>query len=393
MPPDPKRLQVVDALRGFAILAIMLLHNIEHFDFYHKPEGLPAWLQSMDKGVWDTLFFLFGGKAYAIFALLFGLTFSIQLANQQARGADFRGRFAWRLLLLFGFGLLNSTFYQGDILMIYAMLGLILIPCSRLGDRLVLGLAVVLLLQPVEWVHLLQGLQNPALKLQDPASWALFGKAEAYLAKDSVLDTWYGNLTNGRTAVLLWTWETGRALQTCALFLLGLLAGRHALFADSEASSRFWKRVLPVAGVCFLVLAGLRHLIHATVDSEALRRPLTTMQGLSSNIALMLVLVSGFVLLYRRPRFQRLCSFLEPIGRMSLSNYVLQSLLGTTLYYGYGLGLYKYTGASLCLAIGLALAAVQILFSRWWLSRHSQGPLEALWHKATWLGSGKARRN
>ena len=71
------RLNVVDALRGFAIMAIMLLHNIEHFDFYFFPEYLPSWLKAIDKGIWDTMFFLFGGKAYAIFALLFGLTFYI----------------------------------------------------------------------------------------------------------------------------------------------------------------------------------------------------------------------------------------------------------------------------------------------------------------------------
>ena len=72
-----KRLHVVDALRGFAIVSIMLLHNIEHFDFYYSPQGLPAWMTLLDKHIWDTLFFLFGGKSYAIFSLLFGLTFFI----------------------------------------------------------------------------------------------------------------------------------------------------------------------------------------------------------------------------------------------------------------------------------------------------------------------------
>jgi len=98
------RLHVVDALRGFAIVSIMLLHNIEHFDFYYTPTNLPYWMIPLDKGIWDTLFFLFGGKSYAIFALLFGLTFFIQSDNQGKKGKDFRGRFAWRLLLLLGFG-------------------------------------------------------------------------------------------------------------------------------------------------------------------------------------------------------------------------------------------------------------------------------------------------
>ena len=115
---ETSRLQIVDALRGFAIVSIMLLHNLEHFDFYFTPEHLPLWMQASDKIIWDTLFFLFSGKSYAIFALLFGLTFYIQDSNQQKNGRDFRVRFAWRLLLLLLFDIINSAFYEGDILTI-----------------------------------------------------------------------------------------------------------------------------------------------------------------------------------------------------------------------------------------------------------------------------------
>src|SRR5476649_1656578 len=104
------RLDVIDALRGFAIVSIMLLHNIEHFDFYFFPAGLPAWLKIVDSQIWDTLFFLFGGKSYAIFALLFGLTFFLQFDGREKRGEDFRPRFAWRLVLLLLFGMINSLF-------------------------------------------------------------------------------------------------------------------------------------------------------------------------------------------------------------------------------------------------------------------------------------------
>jgi uncharacterized protein len=148
---ESSRLHVVDALRGFSIVSIMLLHNIEHFDYYFSPEGLPAWLKPIDQGIWDTLFFLFGGKSYAIFALLFGLTFFIQNDNQAKKGKDFRPRFAWRLLLLLGFGLINSAFYQGDILTIYAIIGFVLIPVAKLSNKTVFIIAVLLMLQPYEW--------------------------------------------------------------------------------------------------------------------------------------------------------------------------------------------------------------------------------------------------
>ena len=85
------RLHVVDALRGFAIVTILLLHNLEHFDVYHLPANLPDWMVALDKGIWDTLFFMFAGKSYAMFALLFGLTFFLQSDSQGKRGKDFRG--------------------------------------------------------------------------------------------------------------------------------------------------------------------------------------------------------------------------------------------------------------------------------------------------------------
>jgi len=109
------RVDAADVLRGFAVMAIILLHAIEHFNFYQFPDtsGQPVWLNFLDKAVWDGLFFAFGGKAYAIFALLFGFSFFIQHDNQRLRGNDFRLRFCWRLVLLFVVGQINAAFFTG----------------------------------------------------------------------------------------------------------------------------------------------------------------------------------------------------------------------------------------------------------------------------------------
>jgi len=188
MSTTVSRLHVVDALRGFAIISIMLLHNIEHFDFYFTPVGLPDWIVKIDKTIWDSLFFLFGGKAYAIFALLFGLTFFIQSDNQKKKGNDFRLRFAWRMLLLLLFGLINSAFYEGDILTIYAVIGLFLIPVANLRSSVVFLIAVLLMLQPYEWVNVFAGIQNPDVMMLDPISWSYFGRAGEYITGDSIVD-------------------------------------------------------------------------------------------------------------------------------------------------------------------------------------------------------------
>lgn len=383
---DPSRLDVIDALRGFAIVSIMLVHNLEHFDLDFTVNGLPAWLKSLDKVIWDTVFFLFGGKSYAIFSLLFGVTFFIQFDKRAERGEDFRPRFAWRLLLLLGFGIVNSLFYEGDILSFYAVVGLLLIPVARLRDGAVLAIAFVLILQPFEWGAYFRALADPALQVANPTSWTYFGLSGAYLTGDSISATFIGNLTNGKLAAVHWSWEQGRFCQMLALFMCGMLAGRRALFVASSDSQRFWRRTLIWAAPSFALLYMLKNALGQMLPADAIRQPLSTIIGSWSNLAFMLVLVSGFVLLYQSGALTRMLRVFAPLGRMSLTSYMVQSVLGSTIYYGFGFGLYRYTGATYCLLIGIALAVLQGTFSAWWLRRHRQGPLEALWHRATWIG-------
>jgi uncharacterized protein len=387
MSTTVSRLHVVDALRGFAIISIMLLHNIEHFDFYFTPVGLPDWIVKIDKTIWDSLFFLFGGKAYAIFALLFGLTFLIQSDNQKKKGNDFRLRFAWRMLLLLLFGLINSAFYEGDILTIYAVIGLFLIPVANLRSSVVFLIAVLLMLQPYEWVNVFIGLQNPDMKMADPVSWSYFGRAGEYITGDSIVKTWIGNLTNGKIAVLNWTWENGRVFQTLSLFLFGMLAGRKSLFDSTVKNKKFWRNTLLIAAIAFIPLFMLNGSLGKLIESESIRRPMSTIISSWSNMAFMLVLVSGFTLLFQTRFFGKVLNVFSYPGRMSLSNYMIQSIVGAFIYYGFGLGLYKYTGATYCLIIGILLATLQTYFSYWWMSRRRQGPLETVWHKLTWLGT------
>ncbi len=381
------RLHVVDALRGFALVAILLLHNLEHFDYYYLPENLPVWMKTLDKGIWDTLFFLFAGKSYAIFALLFGLTFYIQSNNQQKKGKEFRGRFIWRLFLLLLFGLFNSIFFQGDILEIYAVIGVILVLVSKFSDKTVFLIAVILMLQPLEWVHFLQALQNPVIKLNDPLSWSYFGKMAAYIPESSFIQTALGNLTNGKTAVMLWNYENGRFFQTASLFMLGMLAGRKSLFETSLRNKGLWTKILGIAALAFIPLFIIKLRLPLAVTSEAIRRPLETIISSWANIAFMLVLVSVFYLLFYSKTFQNKLDVFSPLGRMSLSNYVFQSIIGSFLYYGFGLALYQYTGATYSLIIGIVFAILLGSFSSWWMKRHKHGPLESLWHRATWAWS------
>ena len=156
------RVDVADVLRGLAVMGIILLHSIEHFNFYSFPEKVPfEWMNFTDQAIWRGLFFTFSNKAYAVFALLFGFSFYIQDNNQQRKGKDFRLRFLWRLFILFIIGQFNAAFFTGEILTMYAILGIILPIFCRMSDRIVVIFATLLILQPIDWAKLIYALCNP----------------------------------------------------------------------------------------------------------------------------------------------------------------------------------------------------------------------------------------
>ena len=378
-----ERLGVVDALRGFALLAIVLLHNLEHYNLFFMPENVPAWLQTIDKYAWDTIFFLFAGKAYATFSLLFGFSFYIQFHNAEKRGIDFRGRFAWRMCLLLLFAQLHALFYNGDILLLYAVVGFALIPVCKLKDKTVFWIALILLLQPYEWGRAIYALINPDYVAVTGHFIPYAMRAEAATANGSFFDVLQSNIIDGQLYSNIWQVENGRLFQTAALFMFGMLLGRRKYLIKSEESVRFWKRMLIGAVIAFIPLYCLRIFVPDFITDSSALIPYNIAVPSYANFAFMVILVSLFTLLwFKKETGYSWQSLLIPYGRMSLTNYISQSVMGVTIYYGFGLSMYKYAGATASLLIALLIFTVQLVFS---LVRHRQGPLEFLWRKGTWI--------
>lgn len=381
------RLGVVDSLRGFALLAIVLLHNLEHYNLYFIPDFYPEWLQAVDKFFWDAVFFLFAGKAYATFSLLFGFSFYIQLSNAQKKGVDFRGRFAWRLFLLALFSQFHALFYDGDILLLYAVVGFILIPVCKLGDKTVLGIALFLLLQPYEWGRILYAVFNPDYVITGNKFVPYAILSEQVTSQGTFWEVLRSNIWTGQLYSNIWQVENGRLFQTAALFMFGMLLGRRRYFEKSDVSNRVWRRILKLGIITFIPLYCLRIFVPDYIDNPSVRIPYNIVIPSLSNFAFMAILISAFTLLwFKKGSGYKWQNSIIPYGRMSLTNYITQSIIGVTIYYGYGLCLYKSTGAVATLLIGAGIFTIQLLFSRWWLSRHKQGPFEYLWRRATWIG-------
>jgi uncharacterized membrane protein len=134
-----QRIALIDALRGYALMGLFLIHMVEYYELY--------WAQPIPNGVNTTMFFLFGGKAYAMFGLLFGVSFYILMEGQARRGVDFRARFVWRLTILLAIGFLHSLIYGGDILTVLAVTGMILVPMYRWRNASLLFAALFFVLQ------------------------------------------------------------------------------------------------------------------------------------------------------------------------------------------------------------------------------------------------------
>ena len=377
------RIELVDALRGFAVMAILLVHNVEHFIFPVYPTDSPEWLNILDKGTFDMVFSLFGGKAYAIFALLFGFTFYIQCENQRRKGKDFGYRFLWRLVLLVGFATLNAAFFPGgDVLLLFAIMGLVLFVVRNWSDKAVLIAAIFFTLQPMEWYHYVMSLLDSSYQLPDYGVGPMYDAVAEATKSGNFWDFIVCNVTLGQKASLMWAVGAGRILQTAGLFLIGFYIGRKQLFEVDRLKLGFWMKTLVISAICFAPLHSWKNLLME--GTPMIQQTVGTVFDMWQKLAFTFVLVSSFVLLHQNKNFQKRVANLRFYGRMSLTNYVSQSIIGAIIYFPFALYLAPYCGYTVSLLIGFVVFFAQVMFCKWWFKSHKQGPLESLWHWWTW---------
>ncbi len=381
----PQRFEIVDALRGSALLGLFLLHCVEHFEFGAFPEHRPAWLLVLDHGAREVAFFLFGGKAYAIFAMMFGLSFFLILDRAARRGLDFRGRFVWRLCVLTIIGYLFGVFYCGEILTMLAVLGLPLALLYRVPTRWLVALSAVFLVQPVFLWQLGHAFIDPAYAPSRFDVGGYYRKLGAVFSQEGLLEVLKVNLWTGVQARWSWSIENGRYLQMFGLFLWGLLLGRGRFFEDRERGLRLAWRALAVGGAALVFVLVLQRLAPGWGLADAPRGILRRLLNSYGHLAQMTVWAAGFVLLYHGTGCQRVLHLLAPYGRMSLTNYVTQSLVGMTLFYHFGFGLFRHLGEFPSVLFGVGFLVLQCAVSRRWLENFHYGPLEWLWRSLTFL--------
>lgn len=383
-----KRINSIDVLRGFALIGIMLLHCMERFDLTLAPVVESPFWQAIDTAVYDSLYFLFSGKSYAMFSLLFGLSFFMQMESQAAKGVDFRGRFLWRLALLFLLGYINGLVYMGEFFMVYAVLGVFLIPLYKVPTRWLLVLCVLLFLQipaVISFVSLLS--DNVANEPTAAAAYMdrLFERAADVFINGSLMDVLSFNTFDGQSAKCLWVFNNFRYLQLLGLFIAGMLIGRQGIHKSEEKMVKYSRLFLPYCLAFWAVFYAVAFLLPVWgVDGFALRVGQTLFKTYG-NLGQMMVYFCGFTLLYYRYKGQKVLDRIAPVGRMSVTNYMAQSIVGVSLFYGFGGNFAVEFNYLQSFLLGAAFCVIQIAYSNWWIKRFYYGPMEWLWRSLTWF--------
>lgn len=380
---ESERLVLLDVLRGLAIFGILAV-NVLHFG---APLRFPGY-SGTETSAWDEavevlLAFFFVGKFYTLFSFLFGVGFALQLLRAEARGASFVAFYARRLLILLAFGVGHAVLlWDGDILWLYALLGFVLLAVRRLPPAALLGLASVCLAGAMAGLYLAAGFYavEPVEALAHASAPQTFDnaltQAIAVYGSGSYLEILrYRLVTLPHSALLLVLEQAPGAL---AMFLIGLYVGRRRLLEHAGLLSGTSGKAIALLAIA-LVLNG------AFVYGELAERRAFEAVGLAlGGPALCIVYVLGVGRLLAGERGRAWLHPVVAVGRTALTNYLLQSLVCTTIFYGYGLALYTKVGSATAVLLAGAIYALQLAASAWWLKRFRFGPAEWLWRSLTY---------
>ena len=386
-----ERIDVIDILRGVAILGILLVN----MGLFSLPEGLPAhqlWPSLVDRAVEKLILFFAQEKFKALFSFLFGLGLAVQMMRTEARGARFLPRYLRRLCVLLLIGVAHFLLlWDGDILHDYALLGFVLLLFRHRSLKTLLVWATIFLSIPVLFYGLttyysITRQVNPPLM-----NWISYENG----AEDQKTSEETQRIYSGGTYVEMIKFradELPRDLLPGAddayiltMFLLGLYAGRRRIFHDISAHRPLIRRVQRW-GLMIGIAGNAAFAVGGSFDPS----PTSVMQNVGRMClvfaapAMSLFYASTILLLTQGEAWRRRLVPLAAVGRMALSNYLLQSLICTTIFYSYGLALFSKVRPSLGLLLTITICLIQIPLSVWWLRRFQFGPIEWLWRSLTY---------
>jgi uncharacterized protein len=362
------RIQDVDALRGFALLGILLVNITFAASGYpiHLADD-PAHSGWID----DTLHFASSTfvdmKFYLLFSFLFGYSFTLQLRSAERAGAAFRPRMYRRLAGLFVLGALHGVFLiTGDILAVYAIIGLVLLKLRNVKDRTAMIVVAAI------YGYLLLTLGMSAIFLDTSALLDPAAAAQAARETTEGLGGWFGSVIAEHVQALPLYGLSQLTVQgptTLAAFLIGMLAGRRQLLAGVTGREQVLRKI-QLIGFPVGILGGIVYATGGNGETGAVLASVLTAPFLTA------AYVATFLRFVHSRSGRRIADALAPAGRMALSNYVGSSLATMLIFSGVGFGLAGDLSMRETLLVAFAIFLAQLPLSSWWLTRFNYGPLE-----------------
>lgn len=389
------RIQVVDALRGVALFGILLVHCAQWFSAGPLPDTIyQKHASGLGNGIAQTIVgIFFDGKFYTFFSFLFGLSFALMLTRNQDSPGVFYRRFAWRLIILGIIGFLHHLMWRGDILSIYAMLGFAMLLLSRASNKVILAVAILLVMNlPTRLTRVYNDFISPPAKSQPQPEQKRF-EQEAKTYYDVLKHGSYKDLVtfnfNAFDDKMQFQVESGRLYITLGFFLLGLYAGRRRLFQQLAENRTFFRKLTRFSGFTVLgitAVGGALIAVYGNTQQPPKAIEMLFMALFDVHSALMTVFyIAGLTLLFQKNSWQWIASPLASVGKMALTSYILQTAIGTALFFGFGLSLLAEVDLWVAALTTIPIFMAQVLFSRIWLAHFRYGPLEWLWRSLTYF--------
>ena len=362
-----ERILALDVIRGFAMFGVLIAFCM--WSLGTLPEES---FSGFDRGLNAALGFLVDHKFYTLLAFLFGLGFQLQLGRAPAGDAAAARLYRRRLLVLAGFGLVHAVLLRnGDILLPYAVTGFLLVPFRRASGRVLIGAALLILLWPAAALWLWQASGLPIPDRPDTAGLGLFESNLAWLGY------WYA------TAPLTWPLNL-------SLFLIGFHAGRRGWIARIAADRTLAMRLCAAGLTGAVLFYWARVQLPGVALPAAVGREAGRLLFMFHAWSLAVAYAALLLLALRTARGARLLQPLAAIGRMALTNYLLQAIVIVPLCVAFG-WFDRFTPTT-ALLLALGLFALQVPFSLAWLRRFEFGPAEWLWRLLTYGRVPASRR-
>jgi uncharacterized protein len=385
-----QRLQHVDAIRGLALFGVLLVNLLTHDQLALTEKQLAAMpTVAFDNWVRFAINVLWTGKAQALFSMLFGFGFALQMQRAEARGTAFAVACARRLSVLLVIGCVHLwVFFAFDILHAYALMGLALLLARPLPTRglLVSGLTLSLIVWPLFWGWLAGTAPDADTLPPLEQLWqsGIARRSQLFLGHDFaayVRELWHSSWSE----YLLTPYGATYFAYVFGRFLIGYWIARQGFMMAPEAHGERFRIELPVLlwGGLFLALLAETYWYLPTESSIRLMMLATLVDEIS---VLMLACAYALILIrvMQAGALVRFTRGLAAVGRMALSNYLMQTLVFLFVLYGFGLGALRIAGAAFCLALAVLVFALQIGVSLWWLRRFRYGPMEWVWRYLTY---------